>query len=49
MILGKVIDCTYHTTKEIKAKVQEIKLMNHKGENCGIMLLKIKKIYFLNK
>lgn len=47
-ILGKVIACTYQTTKEIIAKVQEIKLINHKGENCGIRI-KVKEIKESNK
>jgi len=32
-IEGNVIDCTYHTIKDIIPKVQDIKLINHKGEN----------------
>jgi hypothetical protein len=32
-IAGKTIDWLYQTKKEIKAKAQEIKLINHKGEN----------------
>ncbi len=36
MIAGNVIACEYQTTKVKIAKVQEIKLIYHKGENCGM-------------